>query len=83
MPAHPPLSTLANATVASSGKCHCHPEWHNFPVYIAKKRLRENNFACRISSLMLHLTLIIASVTNKLYLFIFAQEESASLCLRM
>ena len=32
MPAHPPLSTLANATVASSGTCHCYPEWHNFPV---------------------------------------------------
>ena len=33
MPAHPPLSTLAYAAVASSGTCHCYPEWHNFPVY--------------------------------------------------
>ena len=33
MPAHPPLSTLADATVASSGTCHCYPEWHNFHVY--------------------------------------------------
>ena len=32
MPAHPSLSTLANAVVASSGACHCYPEWHNFPV---------------------------------------------------
>ena len=32
MPAHPPLSTLANAIVASSGTSHCYPEWHNFPV---------------------------------------------------
>ena len=34
MSAHHPLSALANATVASSGTCHCYPEWHNFPVYI-------------------------------------------------
>ena len=33
MPAHPPLSTLADAAVASSGTCHCYPEWHSFPVY--------------------------------------------------
>ena len=32
MPAHPPLSTLADAAVASNGTCHCSPEWHNFPV---------------------------------------------------
>ena len=32
MAAHPPLSTLADAAVASSGTCHCYPEWHNFPV---------------------------------------------------
>ena len=31
MPAHSPLST--HAAVASSGTCHCYPEWHNFPVY--------------------------------------------------
>ena len=36
MPTHPPLSTLANAAVASSGTCHCYPEWHNFPVYADK-----------------------------------------------
>ena len=36
MPAHPPLSTLADVAVASSGTHarHCYPEWHNFPVYI-------------------------------------------------
>ena len=30
----PPLTTVANATVASSGTCHCYPEWqwHNFPM---------------------------------------------------
>ena len=33
MPAPPPpLSSLADVTMASSGTCHCHPEWHNFPV---------------------------------------------------
>ena len=34
MPPHPPLSTLADAAVVSSGTCHCYPEWqwHNFPV---------------------------------------------------
>ena len=36
MPAHPPLSSLANATVASSGACHCYPKWHNFPVYMLR-----------------------------------------------
>ena len=34
MPAHYPLSTLADAAMASSGTCHCYPEWHNFPVYL-------------------------------------------------
>ena len=33
MPAHPPLSTLADAVVASSGICHSSPEWHYFPVF--------------------------------------------------
>ena len=33
MPAHPPLSILANAAVKSSGTCHCYSEWRNFPVY--------------------------------------------------
>ena len=33
MPAPPPLSTLANAAVASSGTCQCYLKWHNFPVY--------------------------------------------------
>ena len=28
----PLASTLANAAVASSGTCHCRPEWHNFLV---------------------------------------------------
>ena len=28
----PPLSTMADASMASSGTCHCYPEWHNFPV---------------------------------------------------
>ena len=40
MPAHPTLSTLANATVAQSVIRHCYPEWHNFPVYCAY------NFQC-------------------------------------
>ena len=31
-PTHAPLSTLADATVTSSGTCHCYREWHNFPV---------------------------------------------------
>ena len=31
--AHFPPFTLADATVASSGTCHCYPEWHDFPVY--------------------------------------------------
>ena len=34
MSTHPPLSTLADAAVASNGTCHCYPEWHNFLVYI-------------------------------------------------
>ena len=29
MPTHPPLPTLADVAVASSGSCHCYPEWHN------------------------------------------------------
>ena len=33
MPAHPSLSTLADAAVASGGTCHYYPGWHNFPVY--------------------------------------------------
>ena len=33
IPAHPHLSTLTDATVASTGTCHCSPEWHNFPLY--------------------------------------------------
>ena len=37
MPAHPPLPTLADAAVASSGTCHCSPVWHNFPVYTIEK----------------------------------------------
>ena len=32
MNAHPPLSTLADAAVESSGTCHCYPEWHKFLV---------------------------------------------------
>ena len=34
MPAPSPLSTLANAAVASSGTHHWYPEWQNFPVYL-------------------------------------------------
>ena len=37
MPTHPPLSTLADVAVASSGTCHCYPEWHNFPVQCINK----------------------------------------------
>ena len=37
MPAHPPLSTLANTAVASSGTCHRYPEWHNFLVDMVYK----------------------------------------------
>ena len=32
-PAHPPLSTLADAAVASSGTYHCYPDWNNCPMY--------------------------------------------------
>ena len=37
MPAHHPLSTLANGAVASSDTCHCYSEWHNFPAYLEIK----------------------------------------------
>ena len=33
--AHPPLSTLADAAVATGGTCLCSPEWH-FPVYASE-----------------------------------------------
>ena len=29
------LATLANAKVAPSGRCHCYPEWHNFPMLVS------------------------------------------------
>ena len=25
---------IPDAAVASSGTCHCYPEWHNFPVSV-------------------------------------------------
>ena len=33
-PAPPPLVTLTDATMTSSGPCYYYPEWHNFPVYM-------------------------------------------------
>ena len=37
-PAHPTLSTVADATMAQSVICHCYPEWHNFPVYVKSEK---------------------------------------------
>ena len=39
MSAHSPLSTLTDAAVASSGACHCYPEWHSFPVNLTKSQI--------------------------------------------
>ena len=42
IPAHP-FSTLTDAATASSGTCHCYPEWHNFPVYASIMIISNNN----------------------------------------
>ena len=36
----PPLTTLADTTVASSGTCHCYPKWYDFPVNIQVFQVR-------------------------------------------
>ena len=46
MAAHPPLSTLANAAMASSGTCHCYPEFPCVPFLISYIQLASPEMSC-------------------------------------